>query len=422
MCLAHCALFADLTESHSERVRILKLGEFGSVLVGVPVFISYTLYRYGDMRLHFQTFCVVLAVVCGVALHFAGSTMQPRTPITTATATASAGGSTSSGSGGSDAADVAAALKEPVPLAAAGELEESARPSDGSLRSILCAIFSHRSFWAFVLVNFVQIINLTVNANFLPLFEAALTTDATATASSTATTSDSVSKSASIGVWHGLAVAVSEVAPPLLIVALSEPLSQFGTRNVIRAMFYAKTALSSLMLLIGRGSGSGWSLWLLALYLLLNRTCASATFGLFNLPISDLIDEDQTTYNRAQPLSAMYFGVNALITKPAQSLGPMAVLALLTSYGYRQTATAGSSSSSASNSALSGLESSADPTLLRDIIFLVVTVLPLIAGVVQLVIWQCGYTLFGHRLSKIKDKLSSQRRHTCVTDENCVQE
>ena len=36
----------------------------------------------------------------------------------------------------------------------------------------------------------------------------------------------------------------------------------------------------------------------------------------------------------SSPVSSLVFGTNALFTKPAQSLAPMLVVAILSSYGY----------------------------------------------------------------------------------------
>jgi len=51
---------------------------------------------------------------------------------------------------------------------------------------------------------------------------------------------------------------------------------------------------------------------------------------------SDLIAEDLVLFSRPTPLSSFYNGVSALITKPAQSLGPMLIVRLRAAYPTRR--------------------------------------------------------------------------------------
>ena len=48
-----------------------------------------------------------------------------------------------------------------------------------------------------------------------------------------------------------------------------------------------------------------------------------------NLVLADLVDEDTVSFRRTSPISATIAGANALLTKPGQSIAPMAGWLLL---------------------------------------------------------------------------------------------
>jgi Na+/melibiose symporter-like transporter len=73
------------------------------------------------------------------------------------------------------------------------------------------------------------------------------------------------------------------------------------------------------------------------------------------------------------PLSSMVFGTNALVTKPAQSLAPMLVTAILASYGYQRATGSGAGA-------------------LHGAMFLLACAVPVGVGVLQALVWSL-YTL-----------------------------
>lgn len=54
-----------------------------------------------------------------------------------------------------------------------------------------------------------------------------------------------------------------------------------------------------------------------------NRVFTEGTCKLLNLIISDLVDEDYVMHHRKQSISALVFGVSALLSKPGQTLAPL---------------------------------------------------------------------------------------------------
>lgn len=74
--------------------------------------------------------------------------------------------------------------------------------------------------------------------------------------------------------------------------------------------------------------------YFLALYPTIIMVIVQASFCLFNLPLADMVDADLLKFNRQSPVSSMIFGINALFTKPAQSIAPVVILSRLNQYGY----------------------------------------------------------------------------------------
>jgi len=192
-------------------------------------------------------------------------------------------------------------------------------------------------------------------------------------------------------------IAISEVAPSLLIIILAPYINVFGSYKIIKFLILSKIVAALVMGITGRS----WIIVLL-LYIFANRTLTICTFGLFNLPVSDLIDEDLVTHQRQKPLSSLYFGLNALFTKPAHSIAPVFVVNILSRYGYRQQSTSTFESDPL-------LASSADSEVLRDVMFVLLTLFPFLSGCLQMAIWHFGFTLHSHKLHKVKDRLAKQR-------------
>nr|KAG5709737.1 hypothetical protein BaRGS_027762 [Batillaria attramentaria] len=113
--------------------------------------------------------------------------------------------------------------------------------------------------------------------------------------------------------------------------------------------------------------------WLLMLFILLDTTFASATFSLFNMPLADIADNDKEKYNRRHPISSTVFGNNALVTKPAQSIAPMLIVAVLNRYGYEQLKTG----------ALPGFETH----VIKNVMFQIICFTPVVLGILQYFVW-----------------------------------
>ncbi|XP_019625770.1 PREDICTED: transmembrane protein 180-like [Branchiostoma belcheri] len=167
---------------------------------------------------------------------------------------------------------------------------------------------------------------------------------------------------------------------------LSPVVEQVGSYRVILASFYLELVCAVGMFLAGPQP------WLVVLYLLMDMSIPGAIFNLFNISVSDIIDADCKKYARKTPLSSMFFGMNALFTKPAQSLAPMLVVSILNRYGYEDLvrSTTGLGTSTAGHDEL------------RQVMFHIFCLLPATIAFLQILVWK-PYSL--------KDSHASTAKH-----------
>ena len=94
----------------------------------------------------------------------------------------------------------------------------------------------------------------------------------------------------------------------------------------------------------------------------------------------------------------MVFGINALITKPAQSLAPMFGVAILNQFGYQQFKAALQAATEKDLSSLSMNHSVDDVRDLHSVMFYLACCIPVVIGTLQLIIWRF-YTIRSSHLS-----------------------
>ncbi|KAK7112206.1 hypothetical protein V1264_011691 [Littorina saxatilis] len=155
-----------------------------------------------------------------------------------------------------------------------------------------------------------------------------------------------------------------------ILVILGTPLvSRLGYFHVIRYNFTWKVVGGIVMYLFIGSSNP----WLIMLFILVDTTFTGGTAGFFNMPVSDICDEDMEKYDRRHPITSTVFGSNALVTKPAQSLCPMLVVSILNRYGYEEVK--------------HGSASPAEINELESVMFQLICFFPVILGVMQYIAW-----------------------------------
>ncbi|XP_043945558.1 transmembrane protein 180-like isoform X1 [Protopterus annectens] len=281
--LAQCALFAEISNKHENRLQLIKYNQVASLVGSCSVLFCGLFSKNMENFSYFQGFNVLIAVLAFVCMSYTGihSVSQfEHTESTTGTAA----------EGTDDAL------------------------TWSSVFSLTKQIVMQRNFVLFVAMNFCQVFHLAFMNNFMMIFvEHLLPTEAF----------PSFVKSIMYGAGF--------ICPQILVLCSHSLLGKLGYYRVILYTFYIEMAAGSVMFLLGPSH-----YYLLALFLPANLVLVQAAFSLFNLPLADIIDSDLQMYKRRSPLSSMVFGTNALFTKPAQSLAPMLVVTILNQYGYEK--------------------------------------------------------------------------------------
>jgi Na+/melibiose symporter-like transporter len=112
--------------------------------------------------------------------------------------------------------------------------------------------------------------------------------------------------------------------------------------------------------------------------------------------VANLVDEDMLLHQRANSLSTLLFGVNALFTKPGQSIAPMIGWRMLTYYD--EAATANKLTDAREAGVAEGMRGAQTAT---HVMFLMWTFVPLLCALAQLLVWT-RFDLRGSRLQRAK--------------------
>ncbi|EPY74538.1 hypothetical protein CB1_001982024 [Camelus ferus] len=152
-----------------------------------------------------------------------------------------------------------------------------------SVVSLMRQILTQKNFRLFLIMNFFQVFLLTFN-NFMMIFADNLIPK-------------DVLPSSVRSVMYGAGF----IYPQCLVLISQSWLKKFGYYKIILFSFYLEGTASIVMLLLGQQC-----YYFLALYPTIIMS----------------------------PVSSMIFGINALFTKPAQSIAPVVILSRLNQYGY----------------------------------------------------------------------------------------
>uniref|UniRef100_A0A3B3ZBI2 Uncharacterized protein n=1 Tax=Periophthalmus magnuspinnatus TaxID=409849 RepID=A0A3B3ZBI2_9GOBI len=280
--LAQCALFAEISNHHQSRLRLVKYSQVASLIGSSSILFSGVVSTNMEDFASFQAFTVVIAALsCGCML-YTGFHCESRF-------------------------DNKLTESE-------DRVSDNLGDSLSLMKSQIWQILTNRDFQLFVLMNFCQVFILAFFNNFTLIFtEHLIPPDVLPT----------LAKSIMYGAGF--------ICPQLLVLSCQRLLHSVGYYRIILITFYVETGMGVAMLALGPQH-----YYILALFLTINMIIIQAAFSLFGLPLADIIDSDLQKHKRSCPLSSMVFGTNALFTKPAQSLAPMIVLTILNQFGYEQ--------------------------------------------------------------------------------------
>ncbi|XP_074642202.1 transmembrane protein 180-like [Tubulanus polymorphus] len=279
--IAHACLFAELSTSIEDRIRLVRYTRFASLIGGLSVFICESISRNLKNYLAFQITCVALALISWQCFRYTGNNCHTEWDL-----------KAKEEHGNEDAV--------------------ADRSSQYTWWQLVKQLFTNRNFICAVLLTLFSDFHRNYLSNFMAIIGDSLLPNL---------------NSGTRSVLYG----ASTFLPQILIIVSTPLLSKFGYYRVMGLMILLKIMLGPCMYLIGRSS-----IILYAIYLLLEGCVSTLVAGPFALMFSDVIDEDCLKYKRRHPISAMVFAGNALIVKPAQSFAPMITVAIFNAYGYEK--------------------------------------------------------------------------------------
>lgn len=189
------------------------------------------------------------------------------------------------------------------------EIKDQSELSITSVKQLLV----RRDFLAILFVNFIHNARSVMHLNF-----ASITTELLIPSSILP------KGSVSLAIFY----AACTLAPQIIAILSEGIVVRMGAHSLAQVSFLATVIASSLLYLVGS------SPYMVMLYMFVDSVAVHSTAPLFNILISEFIEDDHRRHERNKPLSSLVFGVNALFVKPAQSIAPLAVVHYLNSYGY----------------------------------------------------------------------------------------
>ncbi|KAM4717364.1 transmembrane protein 180-like [Anableps anableps] len=325
--LAQCALFAEISSHHQNRLRLIKYSQVASLIGSSSVLFCGMVSTNMENFKAFQAFTVLIAVISCICMMYTGIYSESRFDNK---------------------------ISESDVQVFADQAAHKTACSFSMLKALTWQILTNRDFQLFVIMNFFQVFMLAFFNNFTIIFtEHLIPPDAL----------PSLAKSFMYGAGF--------ILPQLLVLSSQSLLYSLGYYRIILFIFVLEAGMAALMFALGPQH-----YYFLAFFLTINMVLIQAAFSLFGLPLADIIDMDLQKYKRSSPLSSMVFGTNALFTKPAQSLAPMIVLNILNHYGYEKLKDVGQESNQ------SALES------LHSVMFYLVCLVPMCVAILQALAWR----------------------------------
>ncbi|KAI0237679.1 hypothetical protein LSAT2_011738 [Lamellibrachia satsuma] len=318
--LAYCAMFTELSSAHEDRVRLVRYSRIASIVGSGSVYFSGVV---SDNMTQFPAFlgaCVAIAVLSVGFMSYTG--LKSTTHYDTARSHA----------------ELQDTVAQHVP--------------ESLLWQQTVAILRQRNFMVFVLMNFCQVYQTTFLANF---------TRVTCEQLIPAGFLTSRARNAFYGVLY--------VAPQIVVILGSSLITSFGYFRIVRASFVVNIVTGLWLICMGQQP------WAVMVFFFVTSITTNGAYSLFNLCLSDVIDEDREHQKRTQPRSSMFFGTNALITKPAISLAPMLTVAVLGHFGYQEVGQMKKTTSLTTNSDAA------------DVMFYLAAMTPVVVGIIQLFVW-----------------------------------
>ncbi|XP_064647794.1 transmembrane protein 180-like [Lineus longissimus] len=322
--LAQCAVFTEMSKKTEDRMRLVRYTQVASFVGHFSVFV--TEYFSSNLKNYrtFQGMTIIIAIIAWLLLRYAGDNVLTEYDQT---------------------------------LPDVNGDKEVVKPGTGGTGwrayfKLTWQIMKNGNFVCFVLTNFLTIFCSTYNGNFSRIICNYL-----------------IPETDLSSFWRSALYGSFMVVPSLTVFLGSTVVAKVGYYRIIKCNFILQILVAATMYFLGREHT-----WLLAAFFLIEITISASSFALYNLPLSDIIEEDRIMYGRSHPVSAMVYGTNALITKSANSFPPMVAVMVFNKHGYNQLRDG-------------KLKVGPEQNDLFDTMFFLTCLIPVIMGFLQLIVW-----------------------------------
>ncbi|KHJ88278.1 hypothetical protein OESDEN_11931 [Oesophagostomum dentatum] len=285
------AFFADTTKDPRLRVSAMKYSQI-SILASVNIIaitekLSHSLERFWA----FQMTTVVVAFIALYCFVVAGS-FKPSLPFVV------------------EKGSLLAEMEDPTaseqPVHRGKELD--------SMWSATREIFAAKDFIAIICSNFIHTARSVAHMNFA------------STATEILIPQTILPKgSLRLSLFYGILT----LGPQILLILNERIVVKHGAYRILMAS-YIVSFLSGLIFFFVTDP------YLIIVFMIVDSITVHSAAPLFNIIISDFIDDDARRHSRKSGLSSLVFSLNALIVKPAQSVAPVLVVYILNNYRYQE--------------------------------------------------------------------------------------
>lgn len=119
------------------------------------------------------------------------------------------------------------------------------------------------------------------------------------------------------------------IGPQLMLIFNEKLVARVGAIKVI-LYSYIVSFFSGFMIVLSHNP------YLIMLFMFIDCITVHTIAPLFNIIISDFVDDDARKNSRAAGVPSVIFSLNALFVKPAQSVAPVLIVSLLNGSGYQE--------------------------------------------------------------------------------------
>ncbi|KAK6029966.1 hypothetical protein OSTOST_03912, partial [Ostertagia ostertagi] len=289
------ALFADSTREPRMRVSAMKYSQI-SILASVNIIaITEKLSHSLEIFWAFQLITVVVAFVALFCFMVAGS-LRPSLPYSV---------------------EKESLLVDGENVEVAGQSAPKGKEV-GSMSVAMKEIFFERDFIAIIATNFIHTARSVAHMNFA------------STATELLIPQTILPKgSFRLSLFYGAATLGPQVFifHQFFLILSERVVVKNGAYRILMAS-YAVSVLSGVVFFFIDNP------YLVMVFMLIDSVTVHSSAPLFNIVISDFIDDDAKRHSRRSALSSLVFSLNALFVKPAQSIAPVIVVYILNNYGY----------------------------------------------------------------------------------------